>query len=44
MTTITTEQQAAIAAKLDGMTLPAGLGNKHNACSIAAHGITGEKE
>lgn len=36
MTTITTEQQAAIAAKLDGMTLPSGLGNEHNACSIAA--------
>ena len=36
MTTITTEQQAAIAATLDGMTLPVGLGDEHNACSIAA--------
>ena len=36
MSTITTEQQAAIAAKLAGMTLPSGLGDEHNACSIAA--------
>ena len=36
MSTITTAQQAAIAAKLDGMTLPKGLGDKHAACSIAA--------
>ena len=36
MTTITHEQQAAIAAKLAGMTLPSGLGNEHSACSIAA--------
>jgi hypothetical protein len=36
MSTITIEQQAAIAAKLDGMTLPSGLGDEHAACSIAA--------
>lgn len=34
--TITKEQQAAIAAKLEGMILPAGLGDEDNACSIAA--------
>ena len=36
MSTITIEQQAAIAAKVDGMTLPSGLGDEHSACSIAA--------
>ena len=36
MSTITTEQQAAIAAKVNGMTLPSGLGDEHAACSIAA--------
>jgi hypothetical protein len=34
--TITKDQQAAIAAKLEGMTLPSGLGDEHSACSIAA--------
>lgn len=33
---ITKEQQAAIAAKVNSMTLPKGMGDKHNACSIAA--------
>ena len=33
---ITAEQQAAIAARLESMTLPSGLGTKENACSIAA--------
>jgi hypothetical protein len=33
---ITKEQQAAIAAKVNSMTLPRGRGNEHNACSIAA--------
>ena len=33
---ITTEQQEAIAAYLEGMTLPSGLGTKESACSIAA--------
>jgi hypothetical protein len=36
MSTITTEQQAAIASKLANMQLPSGLGNEHSACSIAA--------
>lgn len=36
MSTITAEQQAAIAAKLAGMTLPRGIGTTENACSIAA--------
>ena len=36
MSTITTEQQQAIAAKLAGMTLPSGLGTEEAACSIAA--------
>lgn len=36
MSTITTEQKDAIAAKLANMTLSAGLGNEHSACSIAA--------
>jgi hypothetical protein len=36
MSTITAEQQAAIAAKLAGMTLPEGIGTTENACSIAA--------
>jgi hypothetical protein len=36
MNTITTEQQAAIAARLEGMILPVGLGTKESACSIAA--------
>ena len=36
MSTITQEQTAAIAAKLEGMTLPSGLGDEHAACSIAA--------
>lgn len=36
MMTITQEQQTAIAAKLEGMILSTGLGDKHNACSIAA--------
>jgi hypothetical protein len=34
--TLTAEQQAAIAAKVNSMTLPSGLGDEHNACSIAA--------
>ena len=34
--TITHEQQAAIAKTLTGMQLPSGLGDKHSACSIAA--------
>jgi len=34
--TLTIEQQAAIAAKVESMTLPKGMGDKHNACSIAA--------
>jgi len=33
---ITKEQQAAIAAKVNGMKLPRGMGDEHNACSIAA--------
>ena len=36
MSTITIEQQAAIAAKVNGMTLPSGMGDAHAACSIAA--------
>ena len=36
MSTITIEQQQAIAAKLANMTLPSGLGNQEAACSIAA--------
>ncbi|OBQ33419.1 MAG: hypothetical protein AN487_20430 [Anabaena sp. CRKS33] len=36
MSTITLEQQAAIAAKLASMTLPSGLGDEESACSIAA--------
>jgi hypothetical protein len=36
MNTITSEQQTAIAEKLASMHLPSGLGNKENACSIAA--------
>jgi hypothetical protein len=36
MSTITIEQQQAIAAKLAGMTLPSGLGDEEAACSIAA--------
>jgi hypothetical protein len=36
MMTIDDEQRAAIAEKLADMTLPAGLGDEHNACSIAA--------
>jgi hypothetical protein len=36
MSTITTEQQQAIAAKLSNMTLRSGLGNEESACSIAA--------
>ena len=36
MSTITTQQKAAIAAKLENMTLPSGLGDEHAACSIAA--------
>jgi len=36
MSTITQDQQAAIAAKLKDMTLPSGLGDEHSACSIAA--------
>jgi hypothetical protein len=44
MSTITDGQRAAIAAKLNGMTLPRGLGNEHSACSIAAINLalTGE--
>jgi hypothetical protein len=34
--TLTAEQQAAIAAKVNSMTLPSGLGDEHSACSIAA--------
>jgi hypothetical protein len=36
MSTITVEQQTAIASKLAGMHLPSGLGNQHSACSLAA--------
>jgi hypothetical protein len=36
MSTITLEQQQAIAAKLASMTLPSGLGDEEAACSIAA--------
>jgi hypothetical protein len=36
MNTITIEQQTAIAEKLRDMHLPAGLGDEHSACSIAA--------
>jgi len=36
MTTITTEQQQAIATMLASMTLPRGIGTAENACSIAA--------
>jgi hypothetical protein len=36
MSTITTEQQTAIASKLATMHLPSGLGDEHSACSIAA--------
>ena len=36
MSTITAEQQQAIAAYLEGMTLPSGLGSEESACSIAA--------
>jgi hypothetical protein len=36
MSTITLEQQTAIAAKLASMHLPSGLGDEHAACSIAA--------
>jgi hypothetical protein len=36
MSTITLEQQQAIAEKLANMTLPSGLGNQEAACSIAA--------
>ena len=36
MSTLTPEQQASIAKKLEGMHLPSGLGNEHSACSIAA--------
>jgi hypothetical protein len=36
MSTITLEQQTAIAEKLASMTLPSGLGNEEAACSIAA--------
>jgi hypothetical protein len=36
MSTITLEQQQAIAQKLATMTLPSGLGNEESACSIAA--------
>ncbi len=44
MSTITQEQTAAIAAKLQGMNLPSGLGDEHDACSIAAINLalTGE--
>jgi hypothetical protein len=34
--TLTKDQQAAIAAKVNGMTLPSGLGDEHSACSVAA--------
>jgi hypothetical protein len=33
---LTAEQQAAIAAKVNSMALPSGLGDEHSACSIAA--------
>jgi hypothetical protein len=33
---LTAEQQAAIAAKVNSMTLPKGMGDEHSACSIAA--------
>ena len=36
MNTITEQQQQAIAARLEGMTLPSGLGTEEAACSIAA--------
>jgi hypothetical protein len=36
MSTITIEQQTAIAVKLAGMHLPSGLGDEESACSIAA--------
>ena len=36
MSTITLEQQTAIAVKLAGMHLPSGLGDEESACSIAA--------
>ena len=36
MNTITEQQQQAIAARLEGMTLPSGLGTEESACSIAA--------
>jgi hypothetical protein len=36
MTTLTDQQRAAIAAKLETMSLPSGLGDEHAACSIAA--------
>ena len=36
MTTLTPEQTQSIADKLAGMTLPSGIGDEHNACSIAA--------
>jgi hypothetical protein len=36
MSTITIEQQTAIAAKLASMHLPSGLGDEESACSIAA--------
>lgn len=36
MSTITDAQQQAIADILIGMTLPSGLGDRHNACSLAA--------
>jgi hypothetical protein len=44
MSTITIEQQTAIAAKLANMTLPSGLGDEEAACSIAAINLalTGE--
>jgi hypothetical protein len=38
--TITEQQQQAIALKLAAMHLPAGLGDEHNACSIAAINLT----
>jgi len=36
MSTLTDQQRAAIAAKLETMSLPSGLGDEHAACSIAA--------
>ena len=44
MLTITEEQRAAIAAKLDGMHIPSGLGTEDEACSVAAINLalTGE--